>query len=76
MRVVTASGVEAGIVIEVVGITDKDILANVTVIDMAAGSAWEATMEASVPADGLIVLSDTDTTGMTLLIFWVHVAPI
>ena len=76
LRVVTASGVEAGTVIEVVGITDKDILANVTVIDMAAGSVWEATMEASVPADGWIVLSDTDTTGMTLLIFWVHVAPI
>ena len=76
LRIVTASGVEAGTVIEVVGITDGDILANVTVIDMAAGSVWEATSEASVPSDGWIMLSDTDTTGMTLLIFWIHVPPL
>jgi len=70
ITIVTVDGAEAGVSIEVSGIAEGGVV-NVTVLDNDAGTATDLTSEASVPAEGSIQLSDTDTTGKSLLVFWI-----
>jgi len=71
LHVETIAGGEAGTALAVAGIAEGDTVANVTVLDVAGGTATDVTGEASIPADGSVQLSDTDTTGKNLLVFWV-----